>query len=121
MNNNNNKKESEPYGENKIKDCVVTRPSSPRKFFERLYGNLDSKNTNSSEKDLSLPSSPNSSNNSVEGVHEDTSHAFSLYHTTGIRKDHGFPSHFESLRDIIGLSGETPVFPPGLAAFRKYF
>lgn len=129
----NNKTHSDPYSHEKTlnESVVVNRPSSPRKFFERLYGHLESKDDH--EKEFSLPNSPNSSN-SVESCsmnvpdHEKRETAFAVYsnevNTRNIgpfRSNQGFPAHFESLRDMIGLSGETPVFPPGLAAFRKCF
>lgn len=129
----NNKTNSVPYGHEKtINDIgsVVNRPSSPRKFFERLYGHLETKTDH--EKEFSLPNSPNSSNNSIESYSLNNSDrekhgtAFKIYSNNGnsgsigsLRSNQAFPGHFESLRDMIGLAGETPVFPPGLAAFRK--
>ncbi|XP_063706156.1 homeobox protein rough-like [Culicoides brevitarsis] len=120
QNNNKNKTNSEPYGNNNEKPEIMNRPSSPRKFFERLYGHLESNKDESRDKiseEFSLPNSPSSSNNSVES--ESEKHAFSVYERQmeNSMMRQGFPSHFESLRDMIGISREAPVFPPGLAAF----
>lgn len=105
-----------------------TRPSSPRKFFERLYGHLETnkKDTtyNIEQKPTTSPSLSTNSSNSIDhfdeinkiphkyGFLQEQEYQFSSHNSQQ------FSSHFESLRMALGMPAET-MFPPGLAAFCK--
>lgn len=104
---------------------VQTRPCSPRKFFERIYGNLDNKTQKTTAKieettkeeikvSNSNPSSPTTSYSSTSDC-ESKSQIYSP------QQPHQavFPVHLQNLRGILPLAASDGIFPPGLAAFRK--
>lgn len=110
-----------------------TRPSSPRKFFERLYGHLETKNNkkdttyNIEQKPTTSPSLSTNSSNSVDNFDEIhnkiPNHKYGFLHEpeyqfSSLNNSQQFSTHFESLRMALGMPAET-MFPPGLAAFCK--
>lgn len=55
--------------DNANQTVVINRPSSPRRFFERLYGHLETKRTNEDHTPLlKVTDSPKSSSSSVSSM-----------------------------------------------------
>lgn len=110
---------------NKTSVISLHRPSSPRKFFEKLYGHLESKNEKLPKDNGSCPNSPSVSRSSSESLEHtdkkllqiDTS--YERLNSSPYLQTEALPSQMDSLRGMISLPSDI-VFPPGLAAFCKY-